>query len=98
VQKNFEHDVKYFAVWDPAKNTLLRAERDISFQEIIYHIERSGLLDVIAHHNPAKYPTQRILAVVIEAYVYLVPFVQSGTEIALKTIYPSREATRKYLF
>ena len=90
-------NMKYFAVWDPAKNILLRDNRNISFEDIVYHMEKGELLDVIAHHNPAKYPTQRILIVAIEAYAYLVPFVQSGTEVTLKTIYPNRKATRKYL-
>ena len=88
--------MKYFA-WNPAKNAQLRAERHISFEEIVYHIEIGGLLDVVEHPNPTKYPGQRIFVVAIENYAYLIPFVESDTEVFLKTIIPSRKATRKYL-
>ena len=33
----------------------------------------------------------------IRGYVYLVPFVETDSEVFLKTIIPSRKATRKYL-
>jgi len=33
----------------------------------------------------------------ISDYIYLVPFVESETEIFLKTIIPSRKATKQYL-
>ena len=33
----------------------------------------------------------------IEKYAYLVPFVESEDEIFLKTIVPSRKATRQYI-
>ena len=79
------------------KNALLRANRNISFEKVVAQIEKGGLLNVVEHHNPTKYTTQRILIVAIESYVYLVPFVQSDTEVMLKTIYPSRKATLKYL-
>jgi len=88
--------MKYFA-WNPTKNAQLRAERNISFEEIVYHIEIGGLLDIVEHPNPTKYPGQRIFIVAIQDYAYLVPFVESDTEIFLKTIIPSRKATRKYL-
>jgi len=88
--------MKYFA-WDPTKNIQLRAERNISFDEIVYHIEMGRLLDIVEHPNPTKYPGQRIFIIAIEDYAYLVPFVESDTEIFLKTIIPSRKATREYL-
>ncbi len=44
-----------------------------------------------------KYPSQRILVVKIKAYAYLVPYVETDTEIFLKTIIPSRKATKQYL-
>ena len=33
----------------------------------------------------------------VQGYAYLVPFVESDTEVFLKTIIPSRKATRRYL-
>ncbi|MBA1446697.1 MAG: hypothetical protein FE835_17700 [Gammaproteobacteria bacterium] len=54
-------------------------------------------MDVIKHPNPLRYPNQKMFIVNIENYAYLVPFVENETEIFLKTIIPSRKATRKYL-
>jgi uncharacterized DUF497 family protein len=88
--------VKYFA-WNTDKNDLLKRERGVSFEEVIFHIEKGDLLDVLEHPNPAKYQHQRIFVVNIEGYAYLVPFVESATEVFLKTIIPSRKATRHYL-
>jgi len=88
--------MKYFA-WNPTKNAQLRTERGISFEEIIYQIEMGRLLDIVEHPDPSKYPGQRIFIVAVREYAYLVPFVESDTEVFLKTIIPSRKATRKYL-
>jgi uncharacterized DUF497 family protein len=88
--------VKHFA-WNSEKNAQLIKERGISFERVIYHIERDGVLDVIKHPNPSKYPNQRMFIVHIENYAYLVPFVENESEIFLKTIIPSRKATRKHL-
>lgn len=60
-------------------------------------IESGGLLDVLAHPNPAKYPQQRILVVAADNYIYLVPFLEEKDCYFLKTIIPSRKATRDYL-
>jgi hypothetical protein len=40
---------------------------------------------------------QRIFVVQRDDYVYLVPFVEDDKLIALKTIIPSRKATKQYL-
>jgi len=88
--------MNYFA-WNHEKNAQLIKERDISFERVIYHIEREGLLDIIKHPNSTKYPNQRIFIVNIDNYAYLVPFVENDKEIFLKTIIPSRKATRKYI-
>lgn len=83
--------------WDPEKGDALRAERGMSFETIVVAIESGGLLDVLAHPNVAKYPRQQILVVGYEDYVYLVPYVEEDTYLFLKTIIPSRKATRDYL-
>jgi hypothetical protein len=33
----------------------------------------------------------------VDNYIYLVPFIETESDIFLKTIIPSRKATRKYL-
>ena len=88
--------MRYF-VWNSEKNAQLIQERGISFERVIFHIERDEILDVIKHPNPSKYPNQRMFILDIGNYAYLVPFVETETEIFLKTIIPSRKATRKYL-
>jgi len=83
--------------WSPDKNEALKAERGISFEHVVVAIESGGPLDVLAHPNPAKYPHQRTLVVAADNYVYLVPFLENGDSYFLKTIIPSRKATRDYL-
>jgi uncharacterized DUF497 family protein len=83
--------------WNAEKNEQLRRERGISFEEVVYHIEAGNEVDLFAHPNQTRYPGQMISVVVIEDYVYLVPFVETETEIFLKTIIPSRKATKQYL-
>lgn len=83
--------------WNHEKNGVLKAEREISFEEITLAIEEEGLLDILDHPNPEKYPGQRILVVCLRDYVFLVPFVEETDFYFLKTIIPSRKATRDYL-
>ena len=88
--------VKYFA-WDDAKNAKLKAERGIGFEDLVFHIEHGDLLDILEHPNPDWDAGQRILVVQREEYMYLVPFVEDEHTVFLKTIIPSRKATKQYL-
>jgi len=72
-------------------------ERGISFEEVVFHIERGDVLDLLEHPNRERYPNQRVFVVDVEGYAYLVPFVEDESEVFLKTIIPSRKATRGYL-
>ena len=83
--------------WSHKKNEQLKAERNISFEEIVLAIEADGLLDILRHSNPGKYPNQRVFVVAVEQYAYLVPFVEEADYYFLKTVIPSRKATRNYL-
>lgn len=83
--------------WNPEKNEALRSERGISFESIVVAIGTGGLLDVLAHPNQAKYPKQRVLVVACDNYAHLVPFVEEADYFFLKTVIPSRKATRDYL-
>jgi len=83
--------------WNPAKNEQLKRERGIAFETIAYYLEQGRTLAVTAHPNPARYPNQRMFVFQINDYIYLVPFVESDTEVFLKTIIPSRKATRAWL-
>ena len=88
--------VKYLA-WDPEKNEKLKMERGISFEEIVFHVERGDVLDILEHPNQEKYGGQRIFVIEVEGYAYLVPFLETEDEVVLKTVIPSRKATRQYL-
>lgn len=83
--------------WSPEKNELLKSERGVSFEQMTVAVEAGSLLDVLSHPNQAKYPNQRILVIASDGYVYLVPFVEEADHYFLKTVIPSRKATRDYL-
>lgn len=84
--------------WNHEKNGALKTERGISFEEIVLAIEADGLLDELRHPNPGKYPNQLVFVAALDDYVYLVPYVEEPDYYFLKTIIPSRKATRDYLF
>ena len=88
--------MKYFA-WNSEKNEQLINERGVSFEAVVFHIERGDLLDIVEHPNRERYRGQRMFVIDINDYAFLVPFVESEEEVFLKTIIPSREATKKYL-
>lgn len=88
--------VKIFS-WNDDKNTFLQANRHISFEDIVVYIEKGFLLDVLEHPNQEKYPGQKVFVVQVDQYAYLVPFVEDEKKIFLKTIIPSRKATKRYL-
>jgi hypothetical protein len=82
--------------WNHNKNEQLKVERGISFEEIVLSMEAKGLLDILKHLNPGKYPKQFVFVVAFYDYIYLVPFVEETDYYFLKTIIPSRKATRVY--
>ena len=83
--------------WNADKNAELMRERGVSFEEILSSTEQGGLLATLVHPNARKYPNQRIWVVKIREYAHLVPFVETQEEIFLKTIMPSRKATRQFV-
>jgi len=83
--------------WNHDKNEALKIERSVSFEEIVLALEADGLLDQLRHPNPEKYPNQSVLVVALDTYVYLVPYVEESDYFFLKTVIPSRKATRDYL-
>ncbi|MGO9481401.1 MAG: toxin [Candidatus Kryptoniota bacterium] len=90
------YKLKYFD-WDEDKNNLLIETRNVCFEEIVLSIANNRLLEVIEHPNKQKYPNQRMFVVEVREYAHVVPFVEDEEKYFLKTIYPSREATKKYL-
>jgi uncharacterized DUF497 family protein len=86
---------KYFN-WNPEKNQLLLRERGISFERIVFEIASGNELAVLEYPNQDKYPGQKISMVQVEDCVYAVPFIETDLEIFLKTIIPSRKATKQF--
>ena len=83
--------------WDPDKNELLIQGRGVSFEQVTVAVENGDLLQVVQHPNVTKYPRQKIMIVGIDDYAYLVPFVEEPEYLFLKTIIPSRKATREFI-
>ena len=83
--------------WNPTKNDELMAQRGVSFERVLVAIESGGLLDVLTHPNSRRYPRQRVMVVTWDGYAYLVPYVEEPEHYFLKTVIPSRKATRDYL-
>lgn len=76
------------------KNKWLSENRKITFEEIICLIEEGCLLAILEH----KQKDQKIFVIQRDGYAFNVPFVvESDGTCFLKTIYPSRESTRKYI-
>lgn len=82
--------------WDPDKNDWLKRERGISFEQVVFHLLRGNVWKIADHPDRVNYPGQRIYFVVIEDCVYAVPHVIANDRIFLKTIIPSRKATKMY--
>ena len=83
--------------WGAEKNEQLKLDRGVSFEAMVVAVEAGGLVDILAHPNPVKYPNQRVLVVASNGYAYLVPLVEEDDHFFLKTAIPSRKATRDYL-
>ena len=84
-------------IWNSSKNHQLIAERGISFEDVVFYLQQGALLDDIEHPNRDKYPGQRVFVINIDGYIHLVPYIENRKEIILKTIIPSRKATKQYL-
>ncbi|HRN70848.1 MAG TPA: BrnT family toxin [Candidatus Woesebacteria bacterium] len=81
--------------WNKDKNDKLKRERNISFEEVVILIQDGKERDVI--DNPSShFPNQKIYVVEVHDYIYYVPYVEDEHKIFLKTIIPSRKATKKY--
>lgn len=80
------------------KNEQLLNTRNIGFEEIIVEIERGNIIKISKHYNYDKYPNQEIIYVRVIDTVYMVPYIKElDGSIFLKTLYPSRKATKLYL-
>ena len=88
--------VKPFS-WNAEENDTLKRERRVSFEAIVFHIERGDVLATVGYPNQDRTPGQNIFIININDYAYLVPFVEGSDEVFLKTIIPNHKATNTYL-
>jgi hypothetical protein len=96
------HTIDYICIvklfdWNLGKNEELKAQRKISFEDIVFSISRDGLMDILEHPDQQRYPGQRIFIVNVDDYAYIIPFIEDEKTVFLETIIPSRKMTRKYL-
>lgn len=82
--------------WDETKNQLLLIQRGLCFEDVLEQFEQGKVLGKMQHPNEDKYPNQKIFVLELKGYVCYVPFVETDTEIFLKTIIPSRKLHKKY--
>ena len=82
--------------WNNAKNEILKAERGVTFEQVVMQIEHGNVHNVYTHPDPRQYPNQQILIIEINNYCYIVPFVENENGRFLKTLIPSRKATKLY--
>jgi len=83
--------------WSEEKNRWLKKERGISFEEMVFAILGGQLVDIVEHPNREKYGNQRIYLIEVDNYLYAVPYEETDEAIILKTIFPSRKYTKKYI-
>jgi uncharacterized DUF497 family protein len=82
--------------WNPEKNKWLKKERNISFEQIVYHLSQGDVWKISDHPDQKIYSGQKIYFVIVDNYIYLVPHITEEKYIFLKTIIPSRKATKIY--
>ena len=83
--------------WDPEKNEWLKRNRSISFEQILFHLSQGDIWKTTDHPDRKNYPGQKIYFIIVDNYIYLVPHVVEKEYIFLKTVIPSRKATKTYL-
>ena len=76
--------------WDQRKSDWLKSTRSVSFEEII------EATPIGAREHPTR-PNQNIFLFELNGYIWIVPYVERGNEIFLKTLYPSRKFTKKWI-
>lgn len=91
--------MKYQIEYSEEKNLLLKETRGVNFEDVIEAIEKKNILDDLEYCDKKRHPNQKILVVKIKDYGYAVPYVIDAKRkvLFLKTVYPSRILTRKYL-
>ncbi len=90
--------VQYAFDYSKEKDFLLKETRKISFEDVIEAVSKGKQIADLKHASK-KYPNQRLLVVQIDKYIYVAPYVfdKQRKRYFLKTVYPSRKLTKKYI-
>jgi uncharacterized membrane protein len=83
--------------FNKSRNDKLLKERGVSFYDAIEPIIKNGILLNFEHPDKKRYPNQKVMVININDYAYCVPYVIDNDTWFLKTIYPSRKDTKKFL-
>ena len=81
--------------WSQEKNRKLIEERNVSFEAVVAHIEAGDIVDVVS--GKGGFSHQKQFIVIMNQYVYIVPYVEDDEKVFLKTVIPSRQLTKRYL-
>lgn len=76
--------------WDSLKSKWLKRKRGVSFEEVLHHT----LVTVVEH---PKKPHQKLMLFELSGYIWVVPYVKKGNDIFLKTAFPSRAYTKRWI-
>jgi len=82
--------------WNEDKNSILKAKRGISFDDVVQVLASDGVIDNYKHPQSDKYPNQYIYVISINNYIYYIPYVIDINYIFLKNIIPSRKLNKIY--
>ncbi len=82
--------------WNEEKNREIKKDRGVCFEDFIQALEDDRVIDIIEHHDKAKYPNQKLFIVELNGYIHYVPFVQDEKRYFLKNIIPSRKLNKVY--
>ncbi len=82
--------------WNEEKNAQIKQERGIGFEDFLQAVEEGRVLDIIEHHQPDKYPNQKLFVANINDYICYIPFVKDEEKYFLKNIIPSRKLNKLY--
>lgn len=83
--------------WGLEKDGLLRQKFGFGFERVLEAIDEGGIIAIRDHPNQTDYGHQRQMIVRIDGYAWVVPFIVREYGIFLKTMFPSRVETKRYI-
>jgi uncharacterized DUF497 family protein len=82
--------------WNSQKSKELQVKRNICFEDVVWKLIKGEVIADLLNPNQDKYPNQRLFVIEFKSYVYVIPYTQED-DIFLKTIYPSRKLTERFI-